>query len=74
MPYFERTFIYGYLFNDIEVYFAESLDTISENLKEVKPNFMTAVPRLLEKVYDKIYAKGNELKGLKNHFISGPLK
>ena len=62
---FERTFIYGYLFNDIEVYFAESLDTISENLKEVKPNFMTAVPRLLEKVYDKIYAKGNELKGLK---------
>ena len=32
---------------------------------------MTAVPRLLEKVYDKIYAKGNELKGLKNQFISG---
>ena len=40
---FERTFIYGYLYNNISVYFAESLDTISENLKEVKPNFMTAV-------------------------------
>ncbi len=62
---FERTFIYGYLYNNISVYFAESLDTISENLNEVKPNFMTAVPRLLEKVYDKIYAKGNDLKGLK---------
>ena len=62
---FERTFIYGYLYNNISVYFAESLDTISENLKEVKPNFMTAVPRLLEKVYDKIYAKGNDLKGIK---------
>ena len=62
---FERTFIYGYLHNSISVYFAESLDTISENLKEVKPNFMTAVPRLLEKVYDKIYAKGNDLTGLK---------
>jgi long-chain acyl-CoA synthetase len=61
---FERTFIYGYLYNNISVYFAESLDTISENLKEVKPNFMTAVPRLLEKVYDKIYAKGNDLKGI----------
>ncbi|MBT3444161.1 MAG: AMP-binding protein, partial [Flavobacteriaceae bacterium] len=62
---FERTFIYGYLHNSIEVYFAESLETISENLKEVKPNFMTAVPRLLEKVYDKIYAKGNDLTGIK---------
>ena len=62
---FERTFIYGYLYNNISVYFAESLDTISENLNEVKPNFMTAVPRLLEKVYDKIYAKGNDLTGLK---------
>lgn len=66
---FERTFIYGYLYNNISVYFAESLDTISENLNEVKPNFMTAVPRLLEKVYDKIYAKGNELTGLKKNLF-----
>ena len=62
---FERTFIYGYMHNSISVYFAESLESISDNLKEVKPNFMTAVPRLLEKVYDKIYAKGNDLIGLK---------
>ena len=62
---FERTFVYGYLHNSISVYFAESLESIGDNLKEVKPNFMTAVPRLLEKVYDKIYAKGNDLKGLK---------
>lgn len=62
---FERTFIYGYLYNNIKIYYAESLETISDNLKEVRPNFMTAVPRLLEKVYDKIYSKGNDLTGLK---------
>ena len=62
---FERTFIYGYLYNTISVYFAESLDTIGENLKEIKPNFMTTVPRLLEKVFDKIYSKGNNFKGIK---------
>ena len=62
---FERTFIYGYLYNTISIYFAESLDTIGENLKEIKPNFMTAVPRLLEKVFDKIYSKGNNFKGIK---------
>ena len=71
---FERTFIYGYLYNNISVYFAESLDTISENLKEVKPNFMTAVPRLLEKVYDKIYAKGNDLKGIKKSLFFWAVK
>ena len=62
---FERVVLYSYLYNGIKVYFAESLETISENLKEVKPQIMTAVPRLLEKVYDKIYSKGEELKGLK---------
>src|SRR5690606_1455594 len=48
-----------------ELYFAESLETISQNLNEVKPEVMTAVPRVLEKVYDKIYAKGGELTGVK---------
>ena len=62
---FERVVLYSYLFNGIDVYFAESLETISDNLKEVKPEIMTAVPRLLEKVYDKIYSKGEELDGLK---------
>ena len=62
---YERVILYIYLYNSIKVYFAESLETIGENLKEVKPNAMTAVPRLLEKVYDKIYSKGQELKGIK---------
>ena len=48
------------------VYFAESLDTIGENIKEVKPHVFTAVPRLLEKVYDKIITKGSELTGIKH--------
>ena len=47
------------------IYYAESLETISANLQEVHPDVMTAVPRLLEKVYDKIYAKGAALTGLK---------
>jgi long-chain acyl-CoA synthetase len=47
------------------IYYAESMDTIGENLKEVKPQIFTAVPRLIEKVYDKIIAKGEELTGFK---------
>ena len=62
---FERVILYLYLYSGVSVYFAESLETIGDNLKEVKPNVMTAVPRLLEKVYDKIYAKGEELSGIK---------
>ena len=62
---YERMLIYLYQYSGVSIYFAESLDTISENLKEVKPEVMTAVPRLLEKVYDKIIAKGTEQKGIK---------
>ena len=62
---FERIILYLYLYCGITVYFAEGLDKIGENLKEVKPNVMTVVPRLLEKVYDKIIAKGAELTGVK---------
>mgnify|MGYP002712913916 CR=1 FL=1 len=62
---YERMLHYMYQYCGVEIHFAESLDTISENLKEVKPEVMTAVPRLLEKVYDKIYAKGAELSGIK---------
>ena len=62
---YERVILYFYLYLSIRIYFAESLETISDNLKEVKPNMMTAVPRLLEKVYDKIYARGAELSGIK---------
>lgn len=62
---FERMVTYLYLFRGTSIYYAESLETIGENLKEVKPHMFTTVPRLLEKVYDKIMQKGNELTGLK---------
>lgn len=62
---FERMVTYIYMTSGISIYYAESLDTIGENLKEVQPNLFTTVPRLLEKVYEKIMAKGAELKGLK---------
>ncbi|MBK6827316.1 MAG: long-chain fatty acid--CoA ligase [Chitinophagaceae bacterium] len=62
---FERMVTYLYLFRGTAIYYAESLETIGENLKEVQPNMFTTVPRLLEKVYDKIMQKGNELTGMK---------
>lgn len=62
---FERMILYLYQYYGVSVYFGESIEKISENIKEVKPTVMTAVPRLLEKVYDKIYAKGTELTGIK---------
>ncbi len=62
---YERMLHYMYQYCGVELYFAESLETISQNLQEVKPEVMTAVPRVLEKVYDKIYAKGGELSGIK---------
>jgi len=62
---YERMLLYLYQYIGAEIHFAESLETISDNLKEVKPNAMTAVPRLLEKVYDKIIAKGTDLTGIK---------
>ena len=61
---FERMVTYLYLFRGTSVYYAESLETIGDNLKEVKPNMFTTVPRLLEKVYDRIMQKGNELTGI----------
>lgn len=62
---FERMILYIYQYYGVSVYFGESIDKISDNLKEVQPTVITAVPRLLEKVYDKIYAKGGELTGIK---------
>ncbi len=61
----ERFYLYICQYYSISIYFGESLDKIGDNLKEVKPNLMTGVPRVLEKVYDKIYLRGSELTGLK---------
>jgi long-chain acyl-CoA synthetase len=62
---FERMISYFYLYVGASIYYAESLDTIGDNLKEVKPDIFTTVPRLLEKVYDRIMLKGSELTGTK---------
>ncbi len=62
---FEKMVTYIYLYSGIGIYYAESLDTIGDNLKEIKPNGFTTVPRLLEKVFEKIMLKGAELKGVK---------
>lgn len=62
---FERMVTYIYLLSGVSVYYAEAMETISDNLREVKPGIFTTVPRLLEKVYEKIMEKGLELKGIK---------
>ncbi|MCX8020103.1 MAG: long-chain fatty acid--CoA ligase [Chitinophagaceae bacterium] len=62
---FEKMVTYLYLFKGTSIYYAESLETIGDNLREVKPHLFTTVPRLLEKVYERIMQKGSELKGIK---------
>lgn len=62
---FERMLYYLYISNGISVYFAESIEKIGDNVKEVKPQIMSVVPRLVEKVYDKIVDKGTSAGGLK---------
>ena len=62
---YERMLHYLYMYLGCSIYFAESMDTIGDNIKEVKPDLFSAVPRLIEKVFDKIMAKGEELKGIK---------
>ncbi|MCX6209895.1 MAG: long-chain fatty acid--CoA ligase [Bacteroidetes bacterium] len=62
---FEKVITYIYLYSGISIYYAESLDTIGDNIREVKPFGFSCVPRLLEKVYEKIMAKGAELTGIK---------
>ena len=62
---FERMVSYIYINSGISIYYAESLETIADNLKEIQPNIFCTVPRLLEKVYEKIMAKGAELTGVK---------
>ncbi|HSY62629.1 MAG TPA: long-chain fatty acid--CoA ligase [Cytophaga sp.] len=62
---YERMLCYLYLSQGVSIYYAESTDTVAENLKEVQPHMFVTVPRLLEKVYDKIVAKGSELTGIK---------
>lgn len=62
---YERMLVYLYQFLGMSVYYAESLATIADNIKEVNPTMMSAVPRLLEKIYDKLYLAGLKQKGIK---------
>ncbi|WP_144282444.1 AMP-dependent synthetase/ligase [Chryseobacterium echinoideorum] len=62
---FERMLFYLFQYNGFSIYFAESIEKMGENVKEVKPHYMSVVPRLVEKVYDKIYNTGSNAGGLK---------
>ncbi len=62
---FEKMITYLYLYNGVSIYYAESLEKIGDNLKEVQPSVFSTVPRLLEKVYERIMGKGQELTGIK---------
>ena len=62
---FERMILYLYQYCGVSIYFAESIEKLSENAQDIKPNVMTAVPRLYEKIYDKIILKGETLSGIK---------
>lgn len=62
---YERMDNYTYHYLGMSVYYAENMGTIADNIREVRPEIFTTVPRLLEKVYDKIIAKGSKLKGFK---------
>ena len=62
---YERTGSFAFIYMGISIYYAESMETIGDNLKEVNPHVFNTVPRLLEKIYDKIVSKGYELSGIK---------
>ena len=62
---YERMLHYLYMYIGCSIHFAESMETIGDNIREVKPDVFTAVPRLIEKVFDKIMAKGDDLTGIK---------
>ncbi|KAA3436892.1 AMP-dependent synthetase/ligase [Rufibacter hautae] len=71
---FERMATYCFIYASVSVYYAESMDSIAENLREVKPTIFTTVPRLLEKVYETIVRKGSELTGVKKSLFNWALR
>ena len=71
---FEKVASYIFMYSGISIYFAESIETISTNLLEVKPSAFTTVPRLLEKVFEKIMEKGNALTGIKKCLFNWSIK
>ncbi|NOJ75177.1 AMP-dependent synthetase/ligase [Empedobacter stercoris] len=71
---YERTLQYLYVYMGLSIHFAESMDKIGENLKEIKPHIMTAVPRVIEKVYEKIMTTGAQLTGVKKSIFDWAVK
>lgn len=71
---FERVVSYIYFYNSVSIYYAESMETVGENIKEVQPTVFGTVPRLLEKVYEKIVAKGAALTGIKKKLFDWALQ
>jgi long-chain acyl-CoA synthetase len=71
---FERTVTYVYLFAGATIHYAESLETLGDNLREVKPQMFSTVPRLLEKIYERIMTKASELTGIKKKLFFWALK
>jgi long-chain acyl-CoA synthetase len=62
---YERTLSYHFQYKGVSIYYAENVGTIMDNLKEIKPEIIAVVPRLLERIYDRIISKGKELRGIK---------
>jgi long-chain acyl-CoA synthetase len=62
---YERSLTYHFQYKGVSIYYAESVGTIMDNLKEIRPDVIAVVPRLLERIFDRIISKGKELRGLK---------
>ncbi|MBS7333816.1 MAG: long-chain fatty acid--CoA ligase [Weeksellaceae bacterium] len=71
---YERVFQYVYIYMGVTIFYAESMEVIGENMKEVKPHIFSAVPRVLEKVFDKIMATGEQLTGVKRALFFWAIK
>jgi long-chain acyl-CoA synthetase len=71
---FEKMVTYIYLFSGFSIFYAESMETIGPNLREVKPSLFTAVPRVLEKVFEKIMIEGKKLTGIKSKIFLWSIK
>ena len=66
---YERMMNYMYQYRGFEIIYAESVGKVADNIKETQPEMMTTVPRLMEKIYDKVYRKGEKLKGFKKEIF-----
>lgn len=71
---YERMVSTLYLFKGISIYYAEGLETIGDNLKEIKPQIFVSVPRLIERVYEKITATGEKLTGTKRKIFDWSMR